>query len=120
MITAVHHCPSFPCPLCHPCCCPPPGYQGLWPGYSAPVQQGCICPPGAEKTCQGPACPASRSAQWLATRSRGTKILARGAMTDLDRQQKINRADFLERQEQEQIEEAARWQFAPREDDDEN
>lgn len=44
-----HHCPSFPCPLCHP--------YGA-PVYWSPITQpGCICPAGAEKTCKGAQCP---------------------------------------------------------------
>lgn len=49
----VHHCISWPCPLCQP---------HLTPRYSLPPTPvfhppGCICPPTSEKTCESPTCP---------------------------------------------------------------
>jgi hypothetical protein len=48
----VHHCPSYPCPLCHP-----HGVTYQLPPTPTFHPPGCICPPTSEKTCQAPLCP---------------------------------------------------------------
>lgn len=50
MDTPAHHCPSYPCPICHP-----PGLYQVVPVQLPP--QGCICPPTSEQTCKNPICP---------------------------------------------------------------
>lgn len=50
-----HHCPSWPCPICHPDGVITHHYMlPPFPSFSPP---GCICPPTSERTCENRTCP---------------------------------------------------------------